>query len=106
MKGFKLNMSDKAISGAVKRGFTSVMISNKDGFYKLDFGSVDDEGNFYTWYNINLQYGDSFNIYYDEISEVSSTNNIRNISNAEEENELAIKLYHKLKQELIEEGLL
>ena len=106
MKGFVLNTGNEIISGGLNNGGTNVLISNKEGLYRLNFGGVDDNGVFYTWYNANLEIGNSFTLWYDEIADISPARKFLNNMNTAEDDKHALELYHKLKQELIDEGLI
>ena len=106
MKGFVLNTGNESLSGGLENGITNVHISNKEGLYRLIFGGMDDDGVFYTWYRANLELGDSFSLCYDEIVSVSSAKKSLDNRNTAEDDQYALESYHKLKQELIKEGLI
>jgi len=106
MKGIILNTGNETIYGSLNNGIFGVLISNKDGIYKLNFGGQDDDVTIYTWYKADLKLGDSFSLCYDEIVDVSSVIKIQKDKYVAEIDKLALDSYHKLKQELIEEGLI
>lgn len=103
MRGFILKTGGKVILGGLDSGITSVLISNKEGPYRLCFGSMDDKNLSYTWYAADLEQGESFIITYDEIEHVSEPQRIGDGRNTHEDDLRLLESYHKLKQELIEE---
>lgn len=110
MKGFILKAADKVISGGLNSGITDVLISNKEFYYRLNFGGMDDANVSYTWYSEEVQPGDIFTLRYEEISETSPAIKVRDccqdyVSTNEDDRE-ALEQYYRLKKELIEEGLI
>lgn len=110
MKGFILKTPHKIISGGLDSGITDVLISNKEFYYKLHFGGLDDTNISYTWHSVEVQPGDIFTISYQEINHPSPVIKIRDYSKSNsptnEDNRDTLAWYYRLKQELIEEGLL
>ncbi len=106
MKGFVLNTGNETLSGGLGNGITGVHISNKEGIYRLIFGGMDGDGVFYTWYRVDRERGDSFTRCYDEIVDVSPAKTAPDNRNTAEDDKRALESYHKLKQELIDEGLI
>lgn len=106
MKGFVLNIGEKTVCGAIDNGITSVLISNKEGPFRLYFGSMDNKNISYIWYVADLQLGDSFAITYEEVEHTSEPQRIGDGRNTPEDDLRLLESYHKLKQELIDEGLI
>ena len=106
MKGFVLNTGNRTISGGLENGIAGVLITNKEGLYRLNFGGMDNDGVSYTWYTANLEPGDSFTLCYDEIVDVSPAKKSLNNINTDEDDKRALESYYKLKAELIAEGII
>ncbi|WP_320167775.1 hypothetical protein [Mangrovibacterium marinum] len=106
MKGFTLRKDNNIISGAIKEGITSIILTNKDGVFRLTFGSMDKTGmHAYTWYASDLEVGDTLQICYTDIVNISEPQVILDY-NSLDHDKLELDYYHRLKKELIEEGVL
>lgn len=106
MKGFIVNINDKNIVAAMENGIADVLITNKEGPYRLLLGGMDDKTISYSWYSVDLELDDSFTVTYDEVECVSIPKRIWDAKNNPEDDLAILESYHKLKQELIEEGLI
>jgi hypothetical protein len=106
MKGFILKTGSEIISAGLDNGLTDMLISNKEFYYLLKLGGLDAANISHIWYNTELQLGDSFSITYDKIERISTPIRIGNDLNTPEDDRVLLKSYYKLKQELIEEGLI
>lgn len=108
MKGFILEIGKDTIYAALESGSVGIIISNKDGNYNISLNGMDDQGIFYVWYNKNLSIGDSMTLKYEIIEQimVSKPSFIRDVRDEESENKLLLDSYYKLKQELLDEGLI
>ncbi|MDR1756412.1 MAG: hypothetical protein LBR65_05560 [Culturomica sp.] len=105
MNGFILDTGDKKWYGASRSGITDILLSNKEGPYRLYFGCMERNGIPYTWYSADLEPGDRFTIIYDNIEQVSPAVRV-NLENTPEDDQLLLESYKKLKQELIDDGLI
>lgn len=107
MKGFKLSLNEKRLSGAIKEGITSVLITFNDGKFNLNFSSLNQANQSYIWHKTDLKIGDLIDISFEENVDVSEAQEIidHNISK-DESDKRTLDSYHKLRQELIQEGLL
>lgn len=110
MKGFTLKWNDKTISGAVRNACLGIIISNKDDIdvLRLHFGGMDEQGLFPEWCREDLKPGDKFSITYEDINEfdVFMPVFIRDVNDKEQENQLLLASYNRLKKKLAEEGLI
>lgn len=110
MKGFTLKWNDKTISGAVRNACLGIIISNKDDIdvLRLHFGGMDEQGLFPEWCREDFKPGDKFSITYEDIDEfdVSMPVFIRDVNDKEQENQLLLASYNRLKKKLAEEGLI
>ncbi|MCE5227861.1 MAG: hypothetical protein LLG05_18635 [Porphyromonadaceae bacterium] len=108
MKGFTLKFGNEIIPGAVNKGSSGVIISNKEWDFRLCFHGMDAEGLFPTWYEQDLKIGDSFTISYEDIDEsnISQPIHIRDVTDLEGEDRLLLESYHRLKKQLMDEGLI
>ncbi len=106
MKGFILQVNDRRISGAIDEGITSIIITCEDEKCRVNFGSMNKSGTLsYTWYANDMKMDDCLTIFLEEISSISEIAETRNYDEAlEESQKRSLKLYRKLKKELIEEG--
>lgn len=106
MKGFTLQKGNNIISGAIEEGITSIILTNKDGVFRLHFGSMDKTGmHAYTWYASDLELGDTLQICYTNIVNISEPQSILDY-NSLDHDKIELEYYHRLKKELIEEGVL
>ena len=108
MKGFKLQMNGECISGAIDNGITSILVSNKEGKYRVVFSSMDNTGMFsYTWYSSGMEIGDHLSISFEDIIHVSEVKETRDYNiTLEESQKRDLETYYKLKAELIKEGII
>ncbi len=106
MKGFTLKKDNIIISGAIDEGITSIILTNKDGVFRLHFGRMDKTGmHSYTWYASDLELGDLLQICYTDIITISEPQVILDYSSLDHD-KLELDYYYRLKRELIEEGVL
>ena len=106
MNSYTLQKDDNIISGAIKEGITSILLTNKDGVFRLHFGSLDKTGmHAYTWYASDLKIGDIFQICYTDVTNISEPQEFLDY-NSSDHDKLELDHYHRLKKELMEEGLL
>ena len=106
MKGFVLKTDNRAISARLDTGVTSMLISNKEFYYKLDLSALDNNNVSYIWHKAELRLNDVFTISYEEIADISPVQEIRDLKDMNENDLRALESYHSLKQELINEGLI
>lgn len=108
MNGFKLKINKEQVCGAIENGITSITVTNKEGKYRLHFGSLSSDGNTsYTWYASDLEMGDTLDIYFGDIIDSPIPVEIRNYDRPEQERQKEdLEIYYRLKQELIDEGLI
>lgn len=106
MTGFKLQIDNKYISGAIEEGITSILLTLKEDQFRLHFGSLDKSGMLsYIWYAADLNIGDCLKISFTDIISTSKPQKVVNY-NLLDGDKLELDYYHRLKKELIEEGLL
>lgn len=108
MKGYQvlINNSQK-ISGGIHEGSTMVLITFRDGLFRVNFSSIDQTGMIaYTWYVADLKLGDKLDITYQEIIEDINPAQVVDYNNQEEMDRMALEGYYKMKAELIKEGIL
>ncbi len=106
MTGFILQIDNKIISGTIEEGITSILLTFKEGLFRLHFGSMDKFGMIsYRWYATDLKIGDHLRISFTDISSPSEALEIVNY-NLLDGDKISLDHYHRLKKELIEEGLL
>ena len=100
--------SSETVSAAIEKGSVSIMVSNKEGDYSLYLGGTDADGVSYTWISRKLIENESFEIVFSDLepSSVSEIISMRDVRDEESENRLLLDAYHRLKKELIDEGLL
>lgn len=108
MKGFVLKINGKCISGSIKEGITSIILTCKENQCHVHFGSLDKSGMFScTWYSADLKTGDCLKIRLEDIISISEIKEIRDYNRSLEESQKEnLDLYRRLKKELIEEGLI
>lgn len=70
MKGYQtLINNSQRITGGISKGSTMVLITFKDGQFRILFNSMDDTGKIsHIWYTGNLTVGDEIKIKYQEIT--------------------------------------
>lgn len=108
MKGLKLQINKKQVCGAIENGITGVLVTCKEDKYRVFFSSLGNEGNTsYTWYASDLEMNDTMDICLEDITEVPIPIETRNYNKPEEERlKEDLEIYHRLKQELMDEGLI
>jgi coenzyme F420-reducing hydrogenase delta subunit len=108
MKGFTLRVNKECISGAINEGITGIIVTYKEGQCHVNFSSMDKSGMLsYTWYAADLEQGDCLSICFENISSVSQAKGARDYNKSQEEiQKESLELYRKLKEELINEGLI
>lgn len=108
MNGFSLKHNNEAICAALETGSIGIVISNKDGEFSISFNGMDSQGIYYEWYNQKICTNDSITVKYEHINEstVSQPISIRDMNNKKVEDKLLLNSYFKLKQELLDEGLI
>ncbi len=108
MKGFVVKTKDCVTYAALNEGSVGIVITNKEGDYRLGINGMDTQGIAYVWQSDVLCVGDSISIEYDGIdkSMVSEPLLIRDVNDSKSENQLLLDSYYKLRQELLDEGLL
>ncbi len=108
MKGLVLKSCNQIIYATNKNKGVGIIISNKEGEYRITLNAMDEKGTSYIWLSKEINVGDSFIVKYDDIEESMETPSIeiRNPNNEEENNRLLLETYHKLKTELTNEGVL
>ena len=108
MKGFTLQVDGECISGAIGHGITGVLVTYKEGRFRVHFSSMDQSGMLsYTWYASDLKIGDSLKIYHEEITRCSKVREFIDFNKTEEQSDKeSLAIYRKLKEELIEDGLI
>ena len=105
-RGFILQNGDEIVSGAIDEGITSIILTNKDGVFRLHFGSMDKTGmHSYTWYASDLELGDTLQICYTDVINISEPQEIMDY-NSLDHDKLELDYYHRLKKELMDEGSL
>lgn len=106
MTGFILQIDNKSISGAIDEGITSILLTFKEGLFRLHFGSLDKSGMIsHTWYATDLKVGDHLKIRFTDISSPSEAQDVVNY-NLLDTDKISLDYYYRLKKELIEEKLL
>lgn len=104
MIGFILQIDNKIISGAIEEGSTSILLTFKEGLFRLHFGSMDKSGMIsYRWYAADLKIGDHLKISFTHISNPSEVQEVVNY-NLLDGDKVSLDYYYRLKKELIEEG--
>ena len=108
MKGFTLKINGECISGSIEDGITSVLVTYKDGLFRVFFSSLDKSGMLaYTWYASELKIGDCIRVCFEDITRLSEAREIRNYNKMLEQSQKeTLETYRTLKEELIEEGLI
>jgi hypothetical protein len=72
MTGFILQVDNKYISGAIKDGITSILLTLKEDRFRLYFGSLDKSGMLsYIWYATDSKIGDRLKISFTNIISLS-----------------------------------
>lgn len=104
MKGLALNINGQIVKAG---GYAGVVMSNKDSCLRISLIGCDKEYS-YTYLSRNLRIGDNIIVAYEDIAEpdLLSPVNIIDHRNPEELKRCALEEYYRLRQELIEEGLL
>lgn len=106
MKGFTLRKDNNIISGTIKEGITSIILTNKDGMFRLTFGSMDKTGmHSYTWYASDLKLVGTLQICYTDVINISEPQEVTDY-NSMDHDKIELYSYYRLKRELIEEGVL
>ena len=108
MKGFTLQINGECISGSIQDGITNVLVTYKDGLFRVFFSSLDNSGMLaYTWYASNLKIGDCISVCFEEITRLSEAREIIDYNKTlEQSHKETLETYRSLKAELIEEGLI
>ena len=107
MKGFTLQVNGECISGSIEDGITGVLVTYKEGLFRVCFSSLDKSGMLsYTWYASDLKIGDCLKICFEDITRCSEARQIRDYNNREALNKESLETYRQLKEELIEAGLI
>ena len=108
MRGFIVIQSQETVNAAIEKGSVSILISNKEGDYSVYVGGMDVDGVFYTWISRKLVENDSFEIRLSDFepSSVSEFASKRDVRDEESENNLLLEAYYRLRNELVDEGLL
>ena len=99
MKGFKLQVNEKFISGATDEGITSIIITCKENLCHVNFGSLDKTGMYsYTWYASDLRLNDCLNISFEDIVALSEITETRDYNKSLEESQKEdLEIYLKLR---------
>ena len=98
MKGFSLQVNGECLSGAIDHGITNVLVTNKEGRFRVDFSSLDITGMLsYTWYASDLQIGDCLKVCFEDIPHGSEVSAFRDYNDAEALKKESLKFYRKLK---------
>ena len=106
MTGFILQIDNKYISGAIEEGITSILLTFKEDRFRLHFGSLDKSGMIsYVWQATDLEIGDHLIINFTNVDSSSKAQKFVDY-NLLDADKLSRDYYHRLKKELIEEGLL
>lgn len=104
MKGITLTFNGQEIKAGSHAG---IIISNKESDLHIMFAGCDKERS-YTYFRQSLKAGDDIFIKYGELteSEMSSPARIMDYGNPEELKRSMLEEYHRLRQELVDEGLI
>lgn len=105
MKGFIVDMNELITSTALASGAFGVIITNKSGAFTLDCSGIDSEGKQYSWMYESLKLGDCVTIKYEDLDELNLTvpRKVKEVGGSDEE---LLDEYKRLKQELIDSGIL
>ncbi|MDR1757134.1 MAG: hypothetical protein LBR65_09320 [Culturomica sp.] len=104
MKGFELSVNGLSKKIAVWDGIVSILIFYSNDDCKLMISGIDHHSNKkIKWYNENLELGDQIHVKFTEIDSCSDP--IR-VSDAKTKNETKLERYNKLKESLIQKGML
>lgn len=107
MRGFKLKIHGKEISGAIEVGITNIVLSCKENQFHLTFSSLDETGMIsQVWYSSYLELGDRLSIIFDDTYGVSQPMEVRDYTNKDAMDRLLLQSYHRLREELVNEGLI
>lgn len=109
MKGLQLKINDVLLTGAIEKGSTSVLLTCRDGVWQLSFASLNETAMVsYIWHFSDLKEGDKLSVAYIDVEEDTALSpaEIRDHESQEMMDQLSLKTYYQLKEELIREGLL
>ena len=103
MIGFILKLNDEVFAGAMD-GCSTITITGKNDTFRLEFGSMDKLAHSCVWCTKTLEAGDRLSIKYTDIdkSEISA---FAEFIDVVDEFKL-LESYHRMKQELMDEGLI
>lgn len=109
MRGFTLQINGKSISAeAIEGGCVGIILTNKEGPFRICFSGIDNEMISYTWYASELTLGDRFCISYRNNVQPSVAMTVHDYKQLSEEEVLKreLELYWQLKKELENEHIL
>lgn len=108
MNGFRWMREGEVACAALPCGSVGVLLTNKEGDYTVSLQGMDAQGVFYVWHRAKLHVGDSLTVSFEAVEEadVSEPISVRDVRDEEAERRLLLGSYHRLRQELINEGLL
>lgn len=108
MIGLKITHNKKEVACALDSGIISVLLTNKSGNYRITCAGTDENSNSYTWYGENVKPGDSISACFSHLRENDLCRPIstKMYASAYNEKKWLLQEYIRMKQELIEEGLL
>ncbi len=108
MNGFTIKHNDKELHIALPTGGVTLLIINKEGKFNIHCQGMDRDATFYSWHEEELKTGDTVTLCYGEQDAATISQPIyvhKRESQISEDQELLAN-YHKMKQELMDEGLL
>lgn len=108
MNGFRWKKEGEEVCAALPCGSVGMLLTNKEGDCTVSLQGMDAQGVFYVWCRAKLRVGDSLTVGLEAVEEadVSEPISVRDARDEEAERRLLLDSYHRLRQELIGEGLL
>lgn len=108
MNGFSIKINEEFINIALDSGSVGILISNKEGNLEVCINGMDCNGVYYVWYNKEMIMNQSIDIEFKTISHsvISKPIFIRNVNDTKHEEKLLLESYHKLKNDLLAQGLI
>lgn len=103
MNGFILKLNGEVFAGAMD-GCSTITITGKNDTFRLEFGGMDKLAHSCVWCTKTLEAGDRLSIKYTDIDE-SEISAFAEFIDVVDEFKL-LESYHRMKQELIDEGLI
>ncbi len=107
MYGFRIKHNNETFAVALENGCVSCFVESLQGDRRISVGGCDRQGRDYQWYGCRLRPGDDIEISFEDIAESEiPAARILDFTKPEDRKAKMIEEYRRLRQALVEDGLL